>query len=387
MHDHLLAPDHQNNKALKRTGWAVVVFYLLIAVEFIYMTTPFAAYFYWAYDPALGFLNDTPGLRWLPQFFLPHIVNDTRSPLIDLHNPLGGILFAGGFLAFCIGAAQVYWAKIRRKGAVTNGIYASIRHPQYTAFILCGFGLLLLWPRYIALVLFITVVFAYYLLARLEEADCARKFGRSYLDYQARTGMFLPREIESCISFPRIPGSVPVKILALSAVYAASLALGIGVAHALKRHTVNNLHAFYLADAAYVSLLRIDDQKLRRIAEFISSDEAIQARLRPRRRDGMLVNYVLPADMGVSEIPMSEIEGEHVDHFMFEESKTHVLKAIVIQTDVSRSRVDADGPVVLWGAGSRTPLLEIWLDPAKNEIVKLLDPPASAYGKTPMPLL
>ncbi len=380
-------PSSGGTKALKRAGWGVVVFYLLIAVEFIYMTTPFAAYFYGVYSPALSFLGETPGLRWLPQFFLPHVVNHTHSPLIDLHNLVGAALFLGGLLAFCVGAGQVYWAKLRRKGAVTGGLYTVIRHPQYIAFIICSFGLLLLWPRYIALVLFITMVFAYDLLARLEEADCARKFGQSYLDYKARTGRFLPRALESMLRFPHLPASMPGKVLMLTAVYALCLASGIGVAYALKLHTINNLYAYYTPDAAYVSLLEIEEAKLERIARFVSEDETIGERLRAGRGDGVIVNYVLPADMSVSEIPMNEVEGPHTDHFMFETSKTHIVKIIAIQTDISKKDLETEGPPVLWGAGHRSPLLEIWLDPETDEVVKLLNLPAPTYGATPMPIL
>lgn len=62
----------------------------------------------------------------------------------------GFILALGGLVIFCIGASQVYYYKLTRKKVVTYGIYNLIRHPQYAALAISGFGLLILWPRYIA---------------------------------------------------------------------------------------------------------------------------------------------------------------------------------------------------------------------------------------------
>jgi hypothetical protein len=97
------------SQTAKRTFWAVFAFYFLIAFEFLYMASPFAVYFYSVYQPGLSFLNHIPGISWLGSFFLPDIVVETKSPLLDAHNVIGAILALTGFLAFCICAAQVYY--------------------------------------------------------------------------------------------------------------------------------------------------------------------------------------------------------------------------------------------------------------------------------------
>jgi protein-S-isoprenylcysteine O-methyltransferase Ste14 len=153
------------NKRVVRCS--VVIFYLLIALEFFYMASPFAIYFYSVYGPGLNFLNANPVMAWLSSFFLPHIVFETSSGLLNLRNVLGAALAIIGFLAFCVGAGQLYYHKLARKGAVTGGIYNHIRHPQYLSFAICSLGVLLLWPRYIALIMFIAVLFAYYFLAKV----------------------------------------------------------------------------------------------------------------------------------------------------------------------------------------------------------------------------
>ncbi|MCC5906853.1 MAG: hypothetical protein JJU13_11630 [Balneolaceae bacterium] len=73
-------------------------------------------------------------------------------------------------------AVRIYWNKLKKRGAVTDGIYRHIRHPQYLALMIASFGMVLIWPRYLVLFGFITVCFAYYFLARMEEKICEDKF-------------------------------------------------------------------------------------------------------------------------------------------------------------------------------------------------------------------
>ena len=150
-----------SNKVIKRSFWGALAFYFLIAFEFFYMAGPFAAYFYSVYAPVLNFFNRTPSLAWLGKFFLPHAARYTSSFFINSLEIVGAVLAVTGFLAFCIGACQVYYYKIRKKGIVTGGVYNRVRHPQYASFIVCSFGLLLLWPRYIVALMFVTMLFFY----------------------------------------------------------------------------------------------------------------------------------------------------------------------------------------------------------------------------------
>jgi protein-S-isoprenylcysteine O-methyltransferase Ste14 len=122
------------DKVIKSSFWGVFAFYFLIAFEFFYMAGPFAIYFYSIYAPILNFFNRSPSLAWLSRFFLPHAVRETSSLLIKSLEVAGIVLAILGFLAFCIGAYQVYYYKITKKGIVTGGIYNRIRHPQYASF-------------------------------------------------------------------------------------------------------------------------------------------------------------------------------------------------------------------------------------------------------------
>jgi hypothetical protein len=55
--------------------------------------------------------------------------------------------------------------KIRRRGAVTGGIYRLVRNPQYVGLAVMGLGTLLLWSRFLVLVAFVTMLVLYRLLA------------------------------------------------------------------------------------------------------------------------------------------------------------------------------------------------------------------------------
>ena len=171
-----MTSKHKNKKAYI----PIAMFYLLIAFEFFYMASPFAAYLYYVYQPGLAFIDNYPSLAWLTGFFLPHLVESTQSPIINMIKPTGFVLSCIGLLIFIVSALQIYYAKLIKKGVVTNGLYQYIRHPQYTAFSIFGLGLLMLWPRYLALVMFITMLFVYYFLAKAEERECEKKFGQGF---------------------------------------------------------------------------------------------------------------------------------------------------------------------------------------------------------------
>ena len=147
---------------------SVSLFYLLIGLEIVIMISPFAGFFYAGYGPLLDFLYGIKKTAWLTGFFLPHAVAAKNNSLNFL-NALGRSLFSLGLIAFLVGAVQVYSAKIRRKGIVSSILYRWVRHPQYLFLAISGLGLLLFWPRFLILVLYISMLFVYYILAKNEE--------------------------------------------------------------------------------------------------------------------------------------------------------------------------------------------------------------------------
>ena len=73
------------------------------------------------------------------------------------------------------------------------GPNASVRHPQYVAFILIMFGFRLQWPTAVTLVMFPILVTVYVRLARREERDVRAAFGPTWDRYAAQTPGLIPR--------------------------------------------------------------------------------------------------------------------------------------------------------------------------------------------------
>jgi len=104
-------------------------------------------------------------------------------------NIVGGALIYFGWKAVYKG----YWKSETGEGKlVTDGIYAYIRHPQYTGFILMTLGLLVHWATIPLLVMWPLLVVQYYRLARREEAEMVAEFGEEYPSYMEKTPMFFP---------------------------------------------------------------------------------------------------------------------------------------------------------------------------------------------------
>lgn len=164
--------------------------YVLIALEVLFMVTPFALYFYGVYGPVLELLESHRATAWTVDFFLPHMVfvdNALLNGLAYLQ-----ILFIAGMVLFFLAAAPLYYGRWTGKGVVSFGLYGKMRHPQYLFLAISGFGLLLYWPRFIVLIFFICMLFVYYLLARNEEWRMQREQPGAYERYMETTFMFLP---------------------------------------------------------------------------------------------------------------------------------------------------------------------------------------------------
>lgn len=106
-----------------------------------------------------------------------------------LEMAIGGLVMVLG-----MGLVVVGWWRIHRANdeLVTDGIYAVIRHPQYSGFIFITTGMLIHWPTLPTLIMFPALVGAYLYLAKKEETELIKKFGKSYLRYKKLTPAFVP---------------------------------------------------------------------------------------------------------------------------------------------------------------------------------------------------
>jgi protein-S-isoprenylcysteine O-methyltransferase Ste14 len=356
----------------RSTFWAVAIFYFLIAFEFFYMASPFAVYFYSVYRPGLVFLNKFPSVAWLSGFFLPHLVENTQSTFLNLIPKTGFILTFLGLFAFLVCASQVYYSKLFKKGVVSGGLYKYIRHPQYTAFSVCSFGLLLLWPRYLTLLFFVCLLFAYYWLAKMEEQECEAKFGESYLDYKNSKNMFLPFKFPILIN--NISDSVQLRPVIRLSIFIIVLGGSFALAKGLKAISVKNLYHSVNTNEYNLSTEKLSKDEIDRILGIAKSSEEVDSILDKAQTKGIIkmINYIVPSQLYISEIPMV-IQDNAPCHISSHSFDNNLYKVIFTSANI-RSKIDVKGYEIPFNTVSTSPLLEVWVNIMEKKVIKILKP-------------
>ena len=201
----ILSTNNAGRGPLRRLGEAILkVVGLFVILEPIWMLLPFAGFLYGSVL-RIETLARHSSTAWLTHFVFPVLTLGWLGP---------GLVVAG-FILFLIGAGQVYWAKIRKSGLVTGGLYRFVRHPQYVSLTLLGVGILLSWGRAIMFLAFFVMMFLYYYLAKSEERTCLRLFGEAYERYRERTSFLIPgdrllRPLRAKFSRHHLPAPVRV---------------------------------------------------------------------------------------------------------------------------------------------------------------------------------
>ncbi|QWR78440.1 methyltransferase family protein [Candidatus Magnetomonas plexicatena] len=245
---------------------AAAVFYFIIGLEVLIMISPFAGFFYSAFNPFLLATSKFTATRWLSVFFLPHMVVPPDA-FLKFIRVMGSVFFVGGISLFFICAFLVYRAKFLKKGAVVKGLYTFIRHPQYAALITAGIGLAVLWPRFLVLVLWLFMVLCYYLLSKDEEQRMLKLHNKDYSRYMTQTGMFLPKRIEQVI----MPRSVTGGIAAFVLLSVITIATGFS----LRSYTISHLSSWTdNNNITAVSIMNEDKFKMdHRMAQVLEIEE------------------------------------------------------------------------------------------------------------------
>ncbi|HSH12846.1 MAG TPA: methyltransferase [Desulfurivibrionaceae bacterium] len=170
-----------------------------IILEPLWMLLPFAGFLYGSVMH-IQTLSQNPYTAPLVYFVFP-----THTLF-----PLGLLLILAGFLLFLIGAFQIYYGKLRRRGLIRTGIYRRFRHPQYLALTIFGIGIILTWGRLITFIAFFVMLWLYYFLARREERKCRELFGQEYDQYCDETCFLLPGAERFLASAGRLyPAGIP----------------------------------------------------------------------------------------------------------------------------------------------------------------------------------
>ena len=263
---------------------SAIVLYFVICFEILIMISPFAGFFYSAFNPVLLGLAKYPATKWLSSFFFTHMVVPPNRPL-KVVRVMGSVLFLLGIAMFFVCAIQVYSHKFLKRGAVLKGLYRWIRHPQYLGLSIAGLGLAILWPRFIVVVLWLVMILVYYILSRDEERRMLGQHSETYSGYMEGTGMFLPRGLERSIAFSAVAGKVALFVL---------ISVGaIGGAFVLRAYTVRHLPLWTGSNVTALAVLPEDEQMMQRRMPEILNVEQVRSRL---NRSESYVVYFLPTN-------------------------------------------------------------------------------------------
>ncbi len=303
----------------KRFGWiSAIVLSFIVGLEIVIMISPFAFFFYAAFNPFLLALNQSSMTRWLTAFFLPHMVVPPNEAL-TIVRILGSVFFVGGTLIFLVCAAQVYMGKLLKKGVATKGFYTIIRHPQYLGLGLAALGLAIMWPRFLTLTLFAIMLFLYYLLAKDEERRMINHFGESYISYMNRTGMFLPHFVERVMtgsSKPQQRLSVGKAIL----IFAVLLTVIVGSGFILRAYTTHHLPLVQVNRVDVITITKEDLITAKQLLLSVLQNSVIASKLQPiENSEGhRVLAYFIPIDY-VMQGMIADTGGEWK---LFEQHKT-----------------------------------------------------------------
>lgn len=139
---------------------------------------------------------------------------------------------------------------------------------------------LLVWPRFILLVIYVNVLWFYYFLARNEEERMRSRYGDAYLEPMRHAPMFIPGEPGRRLA-DLLFGWIQQRKLRLFVLYCVSLVFAIVVAFALRNVSLIATTHMTLPDEkiAAISFLPGDDNQLRQFVHMARSDRDIQDRM------------------------------------------------------------------------------------------------------------
>jgi protein-S-isoprenylcysteine O-methyltransferase Ste14 len=416
-----MAQEKRSDNHMSKRFAAISAIFLsfIVGLEIVIMISPFAFFFYAAFNPFLLALNQSSTTRWLTAFFLPHMVVPPNEAL-TIVRILGSVFFVGGTLIFLVCAAQVYIGKLLKKGVATKGFYTIIRHPQYLGLGLAALGLAIMWPRFLTLTLFAIMLFLYYLLAKDEERRMTNRFGESYIAYMSRTGMFLPRVIEKALT-GNLETQKRLTVGKAIVILLVLLVVIVGSGFISRVYTVHHLPLEQVNHIDVITITKEDLMAAKELLPSVSKDSVIASRLESveNTKGHRLLAYFIPIDYVMQGMiantggewklfeqhktvgmiteyilhPFGHLTRGHTHHTAMEvdHSSMHnspAMKRRIIFIEVSANDGEITSPFDDFNINStRTPLFFVDVHLHTGEILQLQDTPTgSGWGTVPTPM-
>lgn len=382
-----------SKKTVEMSAWFA---YSIIFFEMLYMSTPFAVFFYSVYEFPLKWLTSSEKTAWLVQTIMPHF-SETSSIIIKILLYSSFPMMTLGLIVFLIGFGQIYYAKFKGKGAVTFGIYKYIRHPQYAAWSIFGLGMCLFWSRMIVWMTYVAMLFIYTYLAHAEEQECLSKYGDSYRDYMDRTGGFFPRITEShhadrhqFHSMSRTRKRVMIILIFLTAEF-----LTIGSGMLLRHHSKQNLYGIFEQNRAAIALVQIPEKEISQMINIAESNELTKDLVKTFFKNNVKqLIYVMPNGWDISEIMSDTVNPDTFhDTRLFANPAGH--GNLVSENNTSYRLLfsepvcppSSEGRDILTRSIKQIPKLLVDLDVQSGKVLSVFIPKSMGkYGDIPVPL-
>lgn len=390
----------------------------IVAFEIAIMISPFAFFFYAVFNPFLLALNQSSLTRWLTAFFLPHMVAPPNEVLTIIRIS-GSVLFVVGMFIFIVCALQVYLGKLLKTRVATKGLYTIIRHPQYLGLGLAALGLSIMWPRFLALVLFTVMLFLYYLLAKDEERRMTNRFGQCYVSYMNRTGMFLPYSIENVLKRDRESQNLGIGKAAI--IFLVLVVVIVGSGFILRAYTIHRLPFEQVENVDVVTITKEDSMPARELIPFVLKDPVVASKLNTVKVHGnhRLLAYFIPVDYVMQGMiadtggewklfehhktlgmiadyifhPFAHLTGGHAHHAVMQvhNSSMHnspTMKRRIIFIELSGDTGDLKSSFDDFDINAkRTPVFFVDVHLHTGEILQIQDTPSgSGWGTVPTPM-
>lgn len=346
------------------------------AAEVLIMISPFAGFFYASlqFEPVLGLFSKSPLTAWLDGFFLNHSVV-TTSLLLEWQRKVGLALIVLGLAGFLLSAVQVYGNKIRKRGVAKGFLYRFVRHPQYLCLGIAGWGLLTMWPRFLLLGIWVTMLLLYAGLARFEERGMEERFGDDYRRFADTRGVFLPGSPVRRL-FDATFGRLRPRALGWVTAYVFCLALAFSLGFAVRAYTrastailIRPQHRTVVVSAwpksetwmAGVFQAALSHEEVRQRLRETAGGKPIVATILPPKYGMKGMYYKLPPDArasGHSSGPLMGVDPDAVDQpveLVFSRAEKPYRDAVAFE-----EALDADVHL--------TPLIVVNVHPASGEI-------------------
>lgn len=171
----------------KRSGGALVAFIVALFAEM------------YGFPLTIYLLGHFVGIKIPLDHVSGHLLGDLISWL-GLGNGwlivmlISNLLLVVGLLLIVEGWKMVYRSE---GGLVTDGVYAHVRHPQYTGIFIITLAFMVQWPTLATLLLWPFVIAMYVRLARREERDVLAEYPHDYAEYRERVPAFIPNVARS----------------------------------------------------------------------------------------------------------------------------------------------------------------------------------------------